>query len=123
LWNASGGRRPFPMRDSLAILQDDGTGALRVLDFHDWPDPFDIPDLAADPRLKVLLRCQYREGAFRGPGHEAIRPWTYFDGRWPALESRLEELRRRRRTVLKLHFRGHLWKELEPLDRLLQRRG
>jgi len=114
---------PMPLRDSLAILEDDRTGALRGLDFHDWPDPFDFPELIRDVRLRVVLKCQYREDAFQGARGDVIRPWTYFENDWPLPEPRLEELRRRRRTEPGLHFRGHLWKEREPVVRLLQRRG
>lgn len=117
-------REAFPLRDSLGIIQNDGTGALHVLDFHDWPDPFDLPALVADPRCRVILKCQYRETAFQGPAYRVIRPWTYFEGSWPSLEPRLAELRRRRRTEKRLYFRGQLWKlEREPVIRILQRRG
>ena len=118
-----GRRQALPLRDSLCILEDGRTGALRALDFHDWPDPFDVPELIRDVRLRVLLRCQYREDAFRGARSHLIQPWTYFENDWPLPEQRLEELRRRRRTEPRLHFRGHLWKEREPVVRILQRRG
>ena len=73
LRSSAGKRESLPMRDSLAILQNGRTGALHAMDFHDWPDPFDVPALVRDPRLQVLLRCQYREDAYRGARHHVIR--------------------------------------------------
>jgi hypothetical protein len=113
----------LPLRDSLAVLRNDRTGHFYVMDCHDWPTTFDLPDITRDPRCQVVLRCQYRPGAHGGPRAEVVRPWTYFDAPWPTLQPRLPELRARPRTEPRLYFRGLLWKEREGIVRELQRRG
>jgi len=117
-------RRTIAIRDSLAVLQEHRSGEFRVLDCHDWVDPDDVALMVRDPRCRVILKCQYSSTAFRGRRFRILRPWTYFDQHWPAMDDiDLQSLRARPRAADTAYFRGYLWDERARVVPILQQRG
>jgi hypothetical protein len=84
-----------PIRDSLAILQNDRTLLYWLLDCHDCTAPWDPHFFLEDLRCRGVLKCQYRP-------------------------SDLKTLRRRERTLSQMYFRGQLWDERKPVVEILQ---
>jgi hypothetical protein len=115
-----------PLHHAVAILQDTRGGCFRVLDLHDWTTPFDVEyeEIVTDPRCKVYLKGQFEDGAFEESPLRKIRPWTYFEADSLGVQSRVESLRRRSRSIDRLYFKGTMTiPERRPVLADLRRRG
>ena len=113
--------KDVPIRDSLAILQNDRTLLYWLLDCHDWTAPWDLHFFQGDLRCRGVLKCQYRPSDLKTFRSRIVRPWTYFDANWPNQQQKQRELRSRERTLSQMYFRGLLWDERKPVVEILQR--
>lgn len=108
------------IRDSLAILQNDRTKLYWALDCHDWTRPWDLHFFRWDLRCRGILKCQHRSSDVRGFRSRIVRPWTYFDDKWPSQQEQQTKLRGCERKLSQLYFRGQLWDERRPVVEILQ---
>ncbi len=112
----------IPVRDSIAIIQNNMSGEYSVIDCHDWVKPDDTKIIIQDPRCKKVLKCQYHKSYFKKQIYNKIVPWTYFDRYWPKNEDVLKATRIVEPSIKKLYFRGIVWGHRgNILDELIRR--
>ena len=112
----------IPVRDSIAIIQNNDTGMYSVIDCHDWIKPDDTKLIVQDTRCRKVLKCQYHKSYFKKQVYDKIVPWTYFDRYWPQNEDVLTSTRSIKPSINKLYFRGIIWGHRgDILDELIRR--